>query len=263
MSEDRESLRADCSSCFALCCTALAFGKSADFAFSKPGGRPCRNLLADDRCGIHQDLLTNGMGGCVRYDCFGAGQHVSQTLFGGQSWRERPDTDMFDVFWQAQWLFELLWYLADALERDLPEPVRSELAGQQRAVRDLVNRPAEQWNSLDPWDQIKPLLAIASAMTRGVPSGGGPPPQPDHSGARLARADLSRRDLRGARFLGTDLSGADLRRADLLGADLRHADLSGADLRGALFLTQAQVNGARGDQETRLPAAVRRPGHWG
>jgi uncharacterized protein YjbI with pentapeptide repeats len=73
---------------------------------------------------------------------------------------------------------------------------------------------------------------------------------------------LAKANLRGAYLIGADLRGADLRQADLIGADLRDADLRGADLTGALFLTQSQVNAARGDQTTRLPVAVTRPSHW-
>ena len=50
--------------------------------------------------------------------------------------------------------------------------------------------------------------------------------------------------------------------ADVTGADLRGADVSGADLRTTLFLTQPQIDSARGDAATRLPPARRRPMHW-
>jgi len=69
-------------------------------------------------------------------------------------------------------------------------------------------------------------------------------------------------DLRGALLIAADLRGADLDRTDLLGADLRDADLSGADLSTALFLTQPQLNSARGDASTRLPTGLRRPPAW-
>lgn len=62
--------------------------------------------------------------------------------------------------------------------------------------------------------------------------------------------------------MAADLGGADLREADLIGADLRDADVRGADLTGALFLTQAQLNAARGDAATVLPAGLSRPAHW-
>ena len=37
-----------------------------------------------------------------------------------------------------------------------------------------------------------------------------------------------------------------LTRADLIGADLRDADIRGADFTNSIFLTQVQVNAARG-----------------
>ncbi|NUT37248.1 MAG: pentapeptide repeat-containing protein, partial [Hamadaea sp.] len=55
---------------------------------------------------------------------------------------------------------------------------------------------------------------------------------------------------------------ADLRGADLIGADMRGARLGGAVLTGALFLTQSQLDAARGDATTRLPEWARRPAHW-
>ena len=49
----------------------------------------------------------------------------------------------------------------------------------------------------------------------------------------------------------------------MLGADLRGADVRGADLTATLFLTQFQVNAARGDEDTLLPGWLDRPSHWG
>lgn len=67
---------------------------------------------------------------------------------------------------------------------------------------------------------------------------------------------------RGAYLLGADLRGANLGRADLLGADLRAADVRGALLAGSIFLTQPQLDAARGDSRTTIPAALTRPRHW-
>ncbi|MER6563572.1 pentapeptide repeat-containing protein, partial [Streptomyces sp. NPDC001027] len=84
----------------------------------------------------------------------------------------------------------------------------------------------------------------------------------DLMGARLKGADLHGANLRGACLIAADLTGADLRRADMIGADLRDADLTDADLTGAFFLTQPQLNAARGGAGTRVPASLARPGHW-
>ncbi len=63
-------------------------------------------------------------------------------------------------------------------------------------------------------------------------------------------------------LIGADLRRADLRLADLAGADLRGANLAGADLRTSLFLTQSQLESARGDPATLLSPALARPIHW-
>ena len=46
----RESLTADCSQCFGLCCTALNLIASSDFPINKPAGSPCVNLQSDYGC---------------------------------------------------------------------------------------------------------------------------------------------------------------------------------------------------------------------
>ena len=54
------NLLADCSSCFGLCCVALPFSKSSDFATNKNAGDPCKNLQEDFGCGIHTGLRKKG-----------------------------------------------------------------------------------------------------------------------------------------------------------------------------------------------------------
>ena len=84
-------LRANCADCAALCCVMLPFDQSDDFAFSKEGGRPCRNLASDNRCTIHETLDAEGFKGCKAFNCYGAGQRVTQQVFAGKSWRDDPD----------------------------------------------------------------------------------------------------------------------------------------------------------------------------
>lgn len=91
MSEPRPpELRADCKRCAALCCLLLAIDKGPKFAIDKPAGTPCPNL-AGHGCKIHDQLEAKGFSGCVQYDCLGAGQIVVQEIFGGESWRDRPE----------------------------------------------------------------------------------------------------------------------------------------------------------------------------
>lgn len=261
-------LRADCSRCFGLCCVAPGFAVSADFAIDKPPGQPCPHLGPDFGCRIHADLRPLGFPGCAVFDCFGAGQQVAQTTYAGVSWRDAPETaaQMFRVFGVLRQLHELLWLVAEARACRPAGPLRTRL---DAAYADLAGRTVGGPDAVlghDPAalrDAVNPLLQDVSAAVRG--SVRPDPPErrgADLTGADLRSADLWAADLRGALLLGADLRGADLRSADLTGADLRGADLRGADLTGALFLTQAQVEAARGDAGTRLTAALARPGHW-
>ncbi|MEV4918264.1 pentapeptide repeat-containing protein [Streptomyces tirandamycinicus] len=263
------ALRADCGECFALCCVALPFTASADFAVDKPAGRPCGNLRDDFRCGIHTRLRDSGFPGCTVYDCFGAGQKVSQVTFEGRSWRSAPGSarQMFDVFPVMRQLHELLWYLTAALALPSARPVHPAAHALRAEIEAVTLRDAGELLGTDVAalrGRTGELLLRASALARAeaAPGRGKNRRGADLLGARLARADLHGADLRGACLIAADLGGADLRLADLLGADLRDADLSGADLTGSIFLTQPQLQQARGDAATRLPSGLCRPTHW-
>lgn len=263
-------LSADCANCFGLCCAALPFAASADFAHDKPAGKPCVNLRDDHRCGIHTELRTKGYAGCTVYDCFGAGQHVSQVTFGGQDWRTGPKARarlMFDVFPVVRRLHELLWYLTEALDLDTARPLHPELRTALEHTERLAAQGPEELAALDPaahWDEVAGLLLrVSESARRGVGRKKGRDRRgADLAGARMKGADLRGVSLRGACLIAADLTGADLRHADLIGADLRGADLTDADLTGALFVTQPQVNAARGGPGTRLPGSLVRPAHW-
>ncbi|WP_267715887.1 pentapeptide repeat-containing protein [Streptomyces sp. CoH17] len=264
-----EDLRGDCGSCFGLCCVALPFARSADFALDKDAGTPCANLRTDHRCGIHATLRERGFTGCTVYDCFGAGQRVSQVTFAGEDWRGRPPEHgrrMFEVFPVVRHLHELLRYLTEALALPAARPVHADLRRALDETERLAGGTPEELTALDvgPHRQhVNALLLRTSELARpGTRGRKKNRRNADLMGARLKGADLAGADLRGAYLIAADLTGADLRGADLIGADLRDADLSDADLTGALFLTQLQVNAARGGPGTRLPDSVTRPVHW-
>lgn len=272
----RAELQADCEHCFGLCCVALPYSASADFAFDKDGGQPCKHLKSDFRCGVHNSLRNRGMRGCTVYDCFGAGQKVSQLTYGGQDWRQDPDNarQMFDVFpimWQ---LHELLWYLTEARSLEPAHPIHDELQTALEETIRLTRLDPESLFGVDMWTyraNVNGLLLKTSELVRengrrmrkgqtgrkNIPDRGA-----DLIGAKLKGADLRYQSLRGAYLIAADLRGADLRGADLIGADMRDADLSGADLTGSLFLSQAQINAAKGNAATKLPSSLVRPLHW-
>lgn len=265
-------LRADCGRCVGLCCVALPFAASADFAFDKAAGDACPNLAPDFGCSIHARLREEGFPGCVAYDCFGAGQHLTQATFAGQDWRQSPGvaTRMFDAFTVMRQLHELLWYLAEALALPAARPVGREMQVALDQIEALTGETAEALLAVDVAalrQATGVLLGKASDLARTGVGSRTRRRALDRRGADLAGADLRGQDLRGVNLRGATLIGADLRRADLrladlAGADLRGAELGGADLRGSLFLTQSQLESANGDPRTSLPGSLARPGHW-
>jgi hypothetical protein len=233
---------------------APAFARSADFAIDKPAHQPCPNLGKDFRCGIHNELRDRGFPGCTAFDCFGAGQRLTQEMFGGQNWRSEPH--MLTAFGPLRRLHELLWYLAEAIER-APE---EELLQARQRTEALATANPDEGDVAAHWPRVTALLQRVSEQLRG-------PDGPDRRGADLAGATLRSADLRGASLRGACLIGADLREArlglaDLIGADLRGADLGGADLHTALFVTQPQLASAIGDAATAIPPHLTRPAHW-
>jgi len=260
-------LRADCSRCSGLCCVAPAFRRSADFAIDKPAGVACLHLADDHRCTIHDRLAPSGFPGCVAFDCFGAGQRLTQQTFGGRDRRTDPGVaaPILAAFPVLRGLHELLWYLREALTWTVPPDVRRDLQALLHLVEAAAASAAPELIATDVAvlrGRAAGLLRAASAAVRSGLGG------PDLAGADLAGADLRGRELsggclRGALLIGVDLRGVDLGLVDLRGADVRAARLDGAHLAGALCVTRTQLGSAHGDTTTTVPAALERPAHWG
>lgn len=274
--DSRLSLQADCENCFGLCCVALPFAKSIDFAKDKDAGQPCPNLQADFRCGVHTRLRPLGFRGCTVYDCFGAGQKVSHVTYGGRDWRQVPGSakQMFEVFPIMKQLQELLWYMTEALTYQAARQIHTKLTMALEETERLTFLSPDSILELDVAghrSEVNALLLQTSELVRAealrsIIDKSGRRKTFDRGadliGAKLKGADLRGANLRGAYLIAADLRGADLRAADLIGADCRDTDLRGADLTDSLFLTQVQINAAKGDAGTKLPPFLSRPTHW-
>ncbi len=270
-------MRADCESCFGLCCVALYFSASEGFPIDKDAGQPCPNLQPDFRCCVHKSLSERGLKGCTAFDCFGAGQKVSQVTYGGHDWRKIPESakQMYEVFHIMRQIHEMLWYLTEALTLQPARPIHAALSSMLDETKRLTRLSPDALLELDVAvhrADVNTLLLKTSELVRAEALRG----QKAHSGHRktfgrgayLIAADLRRFDLiganlRGAYLIAADLRGTDLSGTDFIGADFRDADLRGADLTRSIFLTQAQINAANGDNSTKLPSSFTRPTYWG
>jgi len=176
---------------------------------------------------------------------------------------------MFAVFPQMVQLFELLWLLEEAGGKTTRPGLKERAEHLLKKTHAMTDLSAEELRRLqigEHWREVNDvLLQVSEEVRAGVASakkrnkfGRGA----DLIGAKLQGTDLSGANLRGAYLIAADLRGARLDRTDVIGADFRDADVSGADLRESLFLTQIQMNAAKGDGRTRLPEGIERPSHW-
>lgn len=274
--ENPRNLRADCGNCFGLCCAALYFSASEGFPCDKEAGQACPNLQSDFRCRVHKSLVKQGFKGCAAFDCFGAGQKVSRVSYHGQDWRKFPESaqQMFKAFLVMRQLHELLWYLTEALTIQLACSIHSEINYLLDKTEQLTHLSTESLIRLDVAGHranVNPLLLKASEFVRtGVSSQEKAftgrrkifTPGADLIAADLRRMNMKGANLRGACLIAADLRGCDLSGTDFIGADLRDTDLRGADLSKSIFLTQAQVNAAKGDSYTKLPTSLTHPKYW-
>lgn len=213
----------DCGRCTGLCCVALERTRAGGFGADLPAGTACPNLAGDFRCRIHDRLRAEGWPSCTTFDCFGAGQQVVQVTFGGDAdWRADPS------------LRPALLGAFTTLRHVM------EVARLLTEARDLATGGLR--------DEVVALLDEVTATANA-------------DAAHLATVDVNALRAQAGPLLGriSEAHRAPLPRPGRL---VPRASLMGADLSGAIFCTQQQVDGARGDAATILPPGLRRPSHW-
>lgn len=272
----REELKVDCEKCFGLCCIALYFSASEGFPTNKDAGKPCINLESGFTCSVHKKLRSKGLKGCTAYDCFGAGQKVAQVTFNGYNWKRFPEyaNRMFEAFLIMKQLHEMLWYLAQALLLQTDYNIKEKISSLIDEIEDLTFLDIDSILALDivvHRTKVNIFLKDTSEMVRTkvcnrknsyLKNKNFNSRKKDFFGKDLRKTNLIGADFRGACLIASNLRNVDLSGADFIGADLRDADLSGANLTNSIFLTQGQINTAKGDSHTNLPMMLVRPSYW-
>ena len=263
-------LKSDCSKCLGFCCVALYFSASEGFPSNKDAGKPCINLKKDFSCAVHENLRAKGLKGCTAYDCIGAGQKTAQFTFKGQDWHndKKCADKMFEAFVVMKQLHEMLWYLSQAYMFNINEEMRNKILLLLNYTEKFTLLDVDSLLKLDVEDHRNKVNVLLKAVSESVHAKVLDKKQCSHShksnyfGADLRKTNLKGADLMGAFLIAANLRGTDLSYANLIGADLRDADISGADLSNSMFLTQAQINSAKGDSHTKLPEMITRPSYW-
>ncbi|MFS0788060.1 pentapeptide repeat-containing protein [Shouchella sp. 1P09AA] len=180
----------------------------------------------------------------MTYECFGAGQYVSQVIYSGESWRENKDlaVDMFIVFPIVQQIHEMLFYLSQALEVAEDKHKHSLSFLQDELLEQTSSRSSiRNFNVSHYRGRVGASLEEVSRTYRKAYSQ--KKLKSNYIGMRIS-GSLAGQSLRGKLLIGANGNHANFHRVDFLGADMRDTQLKRANLSDALFLTQSQLNAA-------------------
>ena len=260
-------LKSECSACCGLCCTALFFSKVDGFPQNKPAGKPCMYLEESFKCKIHHELAKRNMKGCIGYDCFGSGQYVTQAVFRGADWRTAPDraNELFETFIKVFRLFQVRYYLTEAMTLSFAESLWEDIAIRIKEINELCRlTPGEICRSdVESYrDRANILLKnVCACVEKQFPERDKRIPA-ELFGRSFRSRNMSGQNLSMKLLIASDFTGCCFAGANFLGADTRDADFSSADLSECVFLTQAQVNSAKGNRKTLLPQHLANPVTW-
>jgi uncharacterized protein YjbI with pentapeptide repeats len=262
-----QSMKADCSQCSGLCCTALFFSKIDGFPENKKAGKPCINLEKNFQCKIHGELEKRKMKGCIGYDCFGAGQQVTQIIYSGQTWQNTLEQakEIFDVYNTVFQLYHIRFFLLEAMAILPAKMLRNDiklLIDENEIIcnskpGDIMKFDTENYrNRANVFlKQVCGLLQKSFCFeNKKCPS--------DFLGKNFENKDLRGLDLSTKLLIAANFKNCVFDSTIFLGADTRDADFSNADLRNAVFLSQGQLNSAKGNRNAKLPKYLDYPITW-
>lgn len=258
-------LTIDCDKCSGLCCVALYCAKTEGFPEDKIAGKPCQNLMPDFSCSIHSKLVESKMKGCLAYDCFGAGQKITQDCYPTINWQSESEksNQIFNVFLVVVQLHQMLWYLVEASSLNLSERIKSDI--------DILILENERMTELGPNEilnldietyrlkvnkllkEISKMIAVHSKKVE---------EKKDYFGKNFKGTNLDGRDFSMSLMIAANLEGCSLCGTNFLGADMRDANVKNTDLSESVFLTQMQINATKGDMNTKLPSSLIYPYSW-
>lgn len=262
-----QSLKSDCSQCSGLCCTALYFSKIDGFPENKQAGKPCTNLQKNFQCEIHGELEKRKMKGCIGYDCFGAGQQVTQSIYCGKTWQDTPEKakEIFDVYIAVFQLYQIRYFLLEAMTILPAKMLRGDinlLIQENEIICNSEPQDIMKFNTENYRNKANIFLKqVCSLLQKSLCIDNQKCPS-DFLGRNFKNKDFRGLNLSTKLLIAANFNNCVFDGAIFLGADTRDADFSNADLRDAVFLSQGQINAAKGNRNTKLPQYLDYPFTW-
>lgn len=263
-----ESYKINCQKCSGLCCVALYFSKSDGFPKDKEAGIACKNLMPDHKCKVHSKLFAQGLKGCMKYDCFGAGQYVTHNFNLLPNWNtisSEKANIIFNSFLAALRVHQTLWYLSQCLILRLPPSEKEHADLLINEGTKLIEKPLEILANLDtqPFcEKSNKYLKHICELCESPFSNTNKTQSTNYMGKNMKQKNLEGKDFSMSLLIAANLEQASLCGANFLGADMRDTNICRTDLSQCLFLTQIQINSAKGNSLTVLPPYLYRPKIW-
>lgn len=258
-------LKIHCEQCSGLCCVALYCMKTDGFPANKDAGIPCRHLMTDFRCDTHSTLASKQLKGCMAYDCFGAGQKVTQECYFDVDWKSAPEkaSEIFNVFRVVFQLHQMEWYLLEANSLTTDTHTKEKIETLISENEQITSKsPIEILNfGIEDYQVRVNKILKQICDTTSKPSSNGKHSK-DSFGRDFKRANLDGVDFSMAFLIAANLEGCSLHGTNFLGADMRDANVKNTDLSSCLFLTQMQINSSKGNASTKLPSKLSHPASW-
>jgi len=159
------TFRADCSGCCGLCCVVPNLLAVQGFRVDKPAETPCAHLNGLQGCAIHRTRRIHGYAACEGFDCFGAGQWITQNLFGGARWTDSPDLahQMFSAYRHWAPRFEAAALIEAALPH-VRDDARCALAARMKAL--TTGETSDHLSATDAGRLRRETLALIRAALR-------------------------------------------------------------------------------------------------
>lgn len=262
-----EQLKVDCEKCSGLCCTALFFSKMDGFPENKVAGKPCRQLQNNYSCKIHSELKERNMKGCIGYDCFGAGQHVTQYIYKGKTWQTSKEQakEIFDVFVIISQLYQIRYFLEESKIIITAKELWSDIQSLIDENEDLCNSTPHTILDIDIEmyrSKVNNILKKVCGCITNCFKNSDNKGLTEFLGKNFKKRDMSGLDLSTKLLIAANFDSCIFNGTIFLGADTRDTNFSNADLREAVFLTQGHINSAKGNLNTKLPPHLDYPVTW-
>lgn len=261
-----EPYKINCEKCSGLCCVALYFAKSDGFPKNKEAGIACKNLQAEYKCKLHSNLFQQGLNGCMAYDCFGAGQYVTRHLKSLPDWRtisKNEADEIFNSYLVVLRVHQTLWYLSQCLILRLPQIEKEHAQALINEGTELIEKLLEILAVLDTqsfYEKSNEYLKHICEIYQ-IPNANKIQAK-NYMGKNMKQKNLAENDFSMSLLIAANLEQANLYGANFLGTDMRDTNIKNADLSQCLFLTQIQINAAKGNNNTILPSYLNRPESW-